>query len=175
MKIKVKELKCMNNKPVVAFLVDGDTEYFRKLEGEDLSKYTLELVKPKRSRNANAYLWELCGQIAEISGVSAEDVYRNEVITCGADNFIDGFVPEEQFRTFKMVTTETHVGWFIVKDIVLSGMQHYRLYYGSSLFDSSQMHKLLDNVVREAESYGIPTQDQAYIDHLAEKWGANNG
>ena len=48
--------------------------------------------------------------------------------------------------------------------------QYYRVYLGSSTYDSQEMSVLLDGVVSECEELGIPTQTNDRIIKMLETW-----
>jgi hypothetical protein len=49
--------------------------------------------------------------------------------------------------------------------------KHYKVYKGSSEFDSREMSIFLDGVVSEAQELGIPTETPDQIAKLKSMWG----
>ena len=103
--------------------------------------------------------------------MSDVEVYQDAILNAGCNNWFDGEVRKEDFKKFCDSFTDGHVGWFVghyadTKD----GKIQYRAYYGSSVFDSSQMNRLVDYVVAEAESYNIPTLESEKIERMLKQW-----
>ena len=59
----------------------------------------------------------------------------------------------------EIVDTEEETGWSTV-----------RIYYGSSHYDVSQMHALLQSLIQDAEALGIPTITPKEEERMLGKW-----
>lgn len=108
-----------------------------------------------RSRTANSYCWELCEQISSASGVSVLEVYKDALRNIG--KFKDAETPEADIETVKKEWEQHGLGWFVDRvdfgekeDTVL-----LRFYYGTSVYNSSEMSKVIDFLVNEAEDMEI--------------------
>lgn len=175
---KIRQLHIVPKKQIVSFELEGADalEQFRKLEGKELSDYRLELVKrKKKSKDINAYLWELCGLLAECPDCfenSDVEIYRKAVREAGCRNHWDGYVLKEEYAEMERTILDKHIGWDIVPyEIEFGDYIRYRVYYGSSLFDMEQMRILVDWVVNECEFYNIPTTIlEPYIEKWSEEW-----
>lgn len=119
---------------------------------KDLTKkYEIKEHRQKRSNNQNAYAWELIGQIADNMRLSKEDVYYNmlqhygqsEIISVRADINIHGY-----FKYYEEFGAGTVNG---------KEFTHYKIYKGSSEFDTREMSIFLDGVIQEAQALGIDT------------------
>lgn len=119
---------------------------------KDLTKkYEIKEHREKRSLNANAYCWCLIGQIADNMRKSKEDVYmqmlrdygQSEIISVRADININGY-----FKYFDKFGTGKVNG----KDFI-----HYKIYKGSSEYDTREMTIFIDGVIQEAQALGIQT------------------
>lgn len=142
-----------------------------KLKGRTDLYLTIEAEG--KSRNINAYMWKLCRLISEHPDVPLSDVevYQEAVLNAGCNNWFDGEIKKEDFRRFCDTFTKNQVGWFVAHYAeTRNGLVQYRAYYGSSAFDRDQMNRLVDYVVREAESYNIPTLESEKIERMIEEW-----
>ena len=123
-------------------------------------KFEIKEYKPKRSLNQNAYAWELIGKIADNMRLSKEDVYYNmlqhygqsEIISVRADIDIHGY-----FKYYE----EFGTGQVNGKDFT-----HYKIYKGSSEFDTYEMTIFLDGIIQEAQQLGIQTLTPTQIAEL---------
>ena len=128
---------------------------------KDLEKqYEIKEHRKRRSLNQNAYCWELIGKIADNQRLSKEDVYlamlrdygQSEIISVRADIDIHGY-----FKYFE----KFGAGQVNGKDFT-----HYKIYKGSSEFDTREMAIFIDGVVQEAQALGIQTLTPAQIAEL---------
>ena len=158
MKVRVKQ--CVTGikgqQPYVAFSISGK-EYDRinKYHGKDLDGYVIEVYKPKRSDNANAYMWALIEQIAERSGEARGNVYRKAIREAG--DYDDIELDIEAADQFEKIWRSHGVGWFTEEIFKNDKKIALRAYYGSSAYNSKQMSRLIDYIVDEANFYEIET------------------
>lgn len=140
-------------------------EISRWLWEQDRDKvFEIKEYREKRSLNANAYAWELIGKIADILRSSKDEVYvemlrrygQQEMISVRSDIDLRGFLKyfEEAGRT------------------TLRGKEftHYRVFKGSSEYDTREMSILIDGIVSEAEELGIETKTPAELAAIKESW-----
>lgn len=121
--------------------------------------------REKRSLNANNYAWKLLTEIANRICASKEDVYlemlkrygQSEMISVKAHISIKGFV-----KYYEEAGESTLKG---------KRFKHYRVYKGSSEFDTREMSIFLDGVVSEAKEHDIPTETPEQIAKLKSLWG----
>ena len=106
----------------------------------------IEKIKRKRSLDANAYAWVLMNKIAIKIQATAEEVYRQLIAELGAYEIIP-------------VKTEKLEKWHNMK-----------CHYGSSVYDSEQMARLIDGIVAECKTLGIETMTPAEIKQLKANW-----
>lgn len=133
-------------------------------EQKDLEKkFEIKQYRQKRSLNANAYCWALIGEIADSLRLSKEAVYLNmlrdygqsEIISVRADININGY-----FKYFEKFGTGTVNG---------REFTHYKVYKGSSEYDTREMSIFIDGVVAEAKNLGIQTLTELQLQGLIEK------
>ena len=118
--------------------------------------FEIKQVKKKRSLSANAYMWQLADKIASAVGLTKEDVYKSHIRDVG--KFTDLVMEKEAVRFFVKQWNERGVGWFAEVVDKYEDKEIIRAYYGSSIYDSAEMARLIDNMVQEAKGlvqYGV--------------------
>lgn len=122
--------------------------------------------REKRSLNANAYCWALITKIAEAMKppLKKEDVYvemlknygQSELVSIVSDVKIDGY-----FKYYEKVGQSYLNGKIFT---------HYRIFKGSSEYDTKEMSLLIDGIVQEAKNLGIETMTPAEVERLKGMW-----
>lgn len=145
---------------------------------EDIPQGELDLTikpyKPKRSLSANAYMWVLVGKLADATGISSTDIYRNTVKQLGISQLI--VINAAAVPAFKPVWEQYGLGWFVDDvDEDTGGSVILRAYYGSSTYNRKQMAALIDLVVQDCEQLGIETLSPAELAGLVDGWEADTG
>lgn len=136
------------------FRLDKDTIYDVKINKH----------REKRSLNANAYLWKLVTEIGNILNKSKEEVYLQMLIDYGQSEMVSILSEIDvkgYFKYYKLAGTS-----------LLNGKEfnHYKIYKGSSEYDTKEMSILLNGVVQEAKNLGIKTKDDIELERLLEEW-----
>lgn len=136
------------------FRLDKDTIYDVKI-----TKH-----REKRSLNANAYLWKLVTEIGNILNKSKEEVYLQMLIDYGQSEMISILSEinvKGYFKYYKLAGTS-----------ILNGKEfnHYKIYKGSSEYNTKEMSILLEGAVQEAKNLGIKTKEDYEIEKLIEEW-----
>ena len=131
----------------------------------------IKKASAKRSRDANAFAWVLIDKIAEKMNISKVEVYRNAIREIGGVSEIV-CIKDKAVDRLRSGWEKNGLGWQTeTMPSKLPGCTNVILYYGSSTYDTSQMSRLLDLIIQEAEQQGIPTlRDEA--DALLGKWNA---
>lgn len=120
--------------------------------------------KERRSLTANAYAWALIGKIADVLRLDKDEVYLNmlkhygqsEIVSVLSNIDVRGY-----FKYYEPVATA-----------VLQGKEftHYKIYKGSSEYDTREMAILIDGIVAEAQALDIDTLPPNEVEHLKELW-----
>lgn len=136
------------------FRSDKDTVYDVKIDKH----------REKRSLNANAYLWKLVTEIGNILNKSKEEVYLQMLIDYGQSEMVSILSEIDvkgYFKYYKLAGTS-----------LLNGKEfnHYKVYKGSSEYDTKEMSILLNGVVQEAKNLGIKTKDDIELERLIKEW-----
>ena len=125
-----------------------------------------------RSLSANNYAWMLIDKIAEVTGFSVTEVYRNAIREIGGVSDYYG-MKAEAYESFCEIWTRGHLGRQveIIPCSTQAGWINVRAWKGSSDFDSIQMSRLIDSLVQEAEAQGIPTVPESEVERMVSRWG----
>lgn len=143
-------------------------EIFSKINGKPV-RVTIEPERKKRSLDANAYMWTLCEKIADKIHVSRGDVYRRAIRERGA--FEDMAIQTIALGDFIRMWQANGIGWLVdVFDSTLPRCKRVRCYFGSSVYDSKQMSRLVDYIVDEAKEIGIETMTPDELKELIDRW-----
>lgn len=136
------------------FRLDKDTVYDVKIDKH----------REKRSLNANAYLWKLVTEIGNVLNKSKEEVYLQMLIDYGQSEMVSILSEIDVKGYFKYYKV---AGTSILND---KEFNHYKIYKGSSEYDTKEMSILLNGVVQEAKNLGIKTKDDIELERLLEEW-----
>ncbi len=135
-----------------------------RLDKDIVYDVKIDKHREKRSLNANAYLWKLVTEIGNILNKSKEEVYLQMLIDYGQSEMVSILSEIEvkgYFKYYKLAGTS-----------ILNGKEfnHYKIYKGSSEYDTKEMSILLNGVVQEAKNLGIKTKDDIELERLVEEW-----
>ena len=125
----------------------------------------IDKYREKRSLNANAYAWLLIGKIADDRRASKEEIYLQMLKDYG------------QSKVFSIVSEADVSGYFKYYEETGEGtvngklFKHYRVFKGSSEFDTREMSIFIDGIVSEAKELGIQTMTPAQLAELKSLWG----
>ena len=139
---------------------------------DDKKKYVIEIkqYRQKRSLDANAYCWVLIDKLAEKTGVSKSEVYRSAIKEIGG-NCETVCVQDKAVDKLCRGWHHNGEGWQTeTSKSKLEGCTNVTLYYGSSVYDTMQMSRLIDNIVQDCKAVGIETMTPAELQSLKESW-----
>ena len=145
---------------------------FQWLDSFKEGKYDIEPHKEKRSKDANAYMWVLCEKIADKLGgkYSKEEIYRRAIKAVGIYKVFSDMKPS-QASTLVTAWQNLGIGWVAEKDFEHDGENQWvRAYYGSSVYNTKQMSRLIDYLIEDARSMGIPVEPEEKIKSLLQEW-----
>lgn len=155
--IKAVSKDWQSNRPLITLEVsEGEIEGINDLLETDLA-ITFKKYRQKRSLNANAYMWELLGEMARVLNTSQRELYDGFILDMRLPMLDeDGeriliSIPSD--KTSQIEKLNSH--WcFYSQDGTNATFYMLR---GSSDFDSKEMSDLIDKVVYEAKALGIET------------------
>lgn len=138
-------------------------------------KVEIKRYSRKRSLDANAYCWVLVDLIAQKTGVKKSDVYRNAIKEIGGVS-TTVCVLERAVDRLKASWSAHGLGWQTeVTDSKIEGCKNVTLYYGSSVYDTAQMSQLINSLIQDAETLGIPTITPEEEERLVGQWSKKEG
>lgn len=126
--------------------------------------------REKRSLNANAYCWKLCTEIANVltlqgSVITKDDVYFKALKDYGQSDIVTilpKVKPDDYFKYYeKMGEGEINGKRYIA----------YRVYKGSSEYNTREMSVLLEGIIADAEELGIHTITPKEAEEMKARWG----
>lgn len=130
-------------------------------EGE----YQIERKKKKRSTDANALCWKLCTEIANVLRTDKDSVYLEMLKRYGQSDIVS------------VVSSVNVKGYFKYYDEFGRGtvngkeFTHYKVYKGSSEYDTREMSILLDGILDEAKALDIEVIGEREKSLLLTEWG----
>lgn len=142
----------------------------RFVYGFSEGEYEITRKKKKRSLDANGYFWTLCDKIAEAVGRNKTDIYKDAIREIGGNS--DTVCVLEK-ASEKLIEGWEHngLGWLAETfPSKISGCVNVTLYYGSSVYDTKQMSRLIDNIVQDAKALGIETLPAHELEMMMNAW-----
>lgn len=132
------------------FLLDKDKQY----------DVEIKIHREKRSLNANSYCWKLCTEIASVINSDKDSVYLLMLKRYGVSDLIpiSNQVPIDDYIKYYDIESKTDkYTW-------------YKIYKGSSKYDTKEMSVLLNGIVSECKEMGIPTKEDLEVERMLEEW-----
>lgn len=132
------------------FLLDKDKQY----------DVEIKIHREKRSLNANSYCWKLCTEIASAINSDKDSVYLLMLKRYGVSDLVamlNKINIEDYFKYYDVESRTEKYTW-------------YKIYKGSSKYDTKEMSVLLNGIVSECKEMGIPTKEDLEINSLIDEW-----
>ncbi len=145
-------------------------EIANKLKDEEKLSIDISKYRKKRSLDANGYLWVLCDEIAKVIGSTKEEVYIQAVKEVGVFDYI--LLIEKAVDKFISNWKCKGLGWYAEKldNSKIDGCIKVMAFYGSSVYNTEEMARLIDYVVEEAKELGIDTRTPEEIENMKSLW-----
>jgi hypothetical protein len=148
-------------------MIGNAEKIIRWLFNQDRDKrFEVKEYKEKRSLNANNYVWKLITEIANslTPTQSKEEVYFKMLQDYGQQEMISMLAtinPKGYFKYYKEVGRS-----------VLNGKEfvHYKIFKGTSEYNTKEMSIFIDGVVQEAKQLGIETRTPEELQELKRLW-----
>lgn len=167
-KIVGLDLDFLNHKPKLTLQLSNQydllTEEFSKLKELEEIEINLEEKKEKRSLNANAYAWALIGKIADVLRSSKEEIYLNMLKRYGQSEIVSILSEIDIKGYFKYYEI---AGKSVLKN---KEFTHYKIFKGSSEYNTKEMAILIDGIISEAKELGIETLPPYQIEEMKKLW-----
>lgn len=158
----------------ISFAIPSDQLLHAKLLADELREGEISLEckkwRNRRSLDANAYMWKLVDKIAQKTRQKPVDVYRhaikeipgNSTLVCVQDKAKDVLQQQWQAKGLGWQTEEL--------PSKIEGCTNIMLYYGSSVYNTTQMSLLIDSIVEEAKDLGIETLTPYELEGMKAQW-----
>jgi len=134
--------------------------------GKELS-VDIKQYRKQRSLDANALLWKMCTEIANVIRSTKDEVYLQMLERYGVFTHII-VKPEAVDRVVQEWRTARVLGEVTVNN--KTGIQ-VMCYYGSHLYDTKEFSVLLDGIISEAKDMGIDVISESEKQSLLNEWG----
>lgn len=124
----------------------------------------IKLHRNKRSLDANSYMWVLVTKIANTLRKSKEEIYLQMLKDYGQAMLVPikaGDNPNGYFKYFDYECSRLING---------KKADYYKVYKGSSEYDTYEMSVLIDGVVQEAKGLEIETLPPHELEFLKNEW-----
>lgn len=147
-----------NPQEIIQWLFDQDKN----------KKFEIKEYHKKHSLNANAYAWALIGKIADVLRSSKDEIYlemlkkygQSEIVSVLSDINVTGY-----FKYFEKIATVKLQG----KDFT-----HYKVFKGTSEYNTAEMAVFIDGVISEAEELGIDTLPPDEVKKIKSLWSEHD-
>lgn len=118
----------------------------------------------RRSLNANAFAWSLIGKIADHLRASKDEIYLQMLKAYGQSKMISvlaGIPLDGYIKYYEPIGSGTVQGKLFT---------HYKVYKGSSEYDTREMAIFIDGIISECEQMGIPTLPDSEVRRIKSEW-----
>ena len=166
-KIDAVNVDFITGVPKITFTVNEKAELMQgydALKEVELLTIDAKPFRKRRSLNANAYAWKLITDIADVLRASKDEVYLNMLKRYGQSELISvlSHIPINGYIKYYEQAGESTLNG--------KAFTHYRVYKGSSEFDTREMAVLIDGIVSEAKALDIPTETPDEIERIKSLW-----
>lgn len=160
----------LGGKVVLMLDTDLSAEYLDELKDKEL-KVQVSVWRQDRSLNANNYCWKLLDEIAQRTHSTKEEVYQEIISKVGVFEILP--IRNEAVANFVEKWESRGLGWVcnIMRDSKIKGYTNVIAYYGSSVYNTKEMSRLIDEVVQEAQALGVQTKTPQELAELKNLWG----
>ena len=142
-------------------MIGSPIEIIQWLYNQDKDKkFEIKEKREKRSLSQNSYAWELITKIGNVLRKSKEEVYLQMLKDYGQSEIVSilsSIEPKGYFKYYEKIGTG------IVNN---KEFTHYKIFKGSSEFDSKEMTILIDGIIQECKQLGIETLTPDEIEKL---------
>lgn len=133
--------------------------------------YEIKRVRKKRSIDANSLCWVLLDKLSAVLDVPKEELYQRYIKEIGGVSDVL-CVPNKAVEKFRTEWEKKGLGWQTETiPIRTPNCTGVIVYYGSSVFDTKQMSRLIDSIIQDCKAIGIETRPEEEIRSLLKEWG----
>ena len=122
--------------------------------------FELKEYKEKRTLSQNAYCWKLITELGNVMRKSKEEIYLEMLKDYGQSTIVSLANEVDVKNYFKY--------YDLIGSSSLNGkvFNHYKLFKGSSEFNTKEMSIFIDGIIQECENVGIPTLTKEEIEKM---------
>ena len=150
---------------------DDPSGCFDRLKDAD-AYIEIKRANPKRSKEANAFMWALCSDIGKAirPPIPKDEVYRKAIRDVGEFEKLP--IREDAVETFQHRWASHGTGWFaeVIDNSKLKGYKLVFAYYGSSTYDTASMSRLIDYLIDEMTQMGLPIPAKKEQEEMLKAW-----
>lgn len=118
-------------------------------------KLSIDKFRVKRTLTQNDSLWYLCEELAKALNSTKEEIYKKYILELGKFETVP--IKNDAVEFFIKVWEKNGIGFQCVnvRDSKLKGYKNIDCYYGSSVYDTKEMARLLDEVIKDCKENNI--------------------
>lgn len=153
---------------------DNPVNLFYRLK-DKLCAIDIKRAGNKRTKTANDFLWAMCTDIGNAlrPPLPKEQVYRQAIREVGESSLM--LMESDRVEAFREIWGSRGIGWFseVVDDSRKNpGCKVLMVYYGTSVYDSEAMSRVIDYVKQDMQAMGLPIPlSEKEERRLLETWG----
>ena len=150
-------------------MIGKPDELIRWLLNQERDKFfEVKQHREKRSLNANSYAWALITKIADAMRSSKDEIYLHMLKRYGQSEVVSVLSSVDVKGYFK------YYAEFGKSQLNGKEFTHYKVFKGSSEYNTQEMSVLIDGIVSEAKELDIETLPPHEIERLEREWGNGN-
>ena len=157
-------------KPKINLLLDtNNKDIIEELKNENKLNIELKKYNKSRSLDSNAYAWVLLGELQEVLNIPKEEIYKDLIKHIGSYEVVP--IRNEAVEKFRNAWSKNGLGWITeTTKSKLEGFTNVLAYYGSSVYNTKEMSRLIDLIVEECKQFNIEVKPKSEIDSLLKEW-----
>ena len=167
--IKSISISFPSKNAAVTFEVAAAPEEVEKYQGKELD-ISFDQHREKRSLSANAYFHTLTDKLRQAVNISMAECKNHLIASYGQILYLG-----EQQAVIKsnippdMMYQNEYLHTWLVK-VGEDGTYFYRVYRGSSTYDTKEMSQLIDGTIQECKAVGIETMNPKQLKVILDMW-----
>lgn len=158
------KIKDFNNS-IISIELFGAKQITSKLLNAEKLSIKIDKHREKRSLDANGLLWKACTVLAEALNTSKDDVYF-EMLKRYGQTFVCK-IPNEHIEKFKRQYKYCEQHEKLPPE---ERAQYFRVWLGSSNYNTKEMSVLLDGVMSEIEDMGLDFTSPNEVADILSAW-----
>ena len=132
-----------------------DKQYLSKVETFKDKELDISIkeYKEDRSKQANAYIWVVLQEMADLTHTTKEELYKKYIREKGLFRVVK--VNNDAVQTLIKTWSDRGLGWVSEPYSKDEEFTELIMYYGSSSYNTKQMSTFIDYIVQDAKELGI--------------------